>query len=119
MNISPVTIFILPGSEPGGPHGSSIDDIQRSLFGPLQGVAGIREQLSGLTARLPQPPDAMLEQEIPFDVPTELLTTVQHIVAAYLTPAEEKLRRLIALTPEQLHQEWLAARKASPSPSAD
>lgn len=118
MNISPVTIFILPGGDAGSPYNGSTADIQRSLFGPLQGMVSIREQLSGLTARLPQPPDAMLEQEIPFDVPAELLTTVQHIVAVYLAPAEEKLRRLIALTPEQLHQEWRAARNA-PAPTGD
>jgi hypothetical protein len=112
MNITPVTIIVVQGTgEAGVPAGVGAGpELQRSLFGPLDRLISVREQLGGLAARMPEPSAAMLENEAPYDLPTEIATTVQHVLHACIDPAVEKLRHLLAVTPEQLQQQWTAAR---------
>jgi hypothetical protein len=80
----------------------------------------VQELLTRQVARLTEPSEAMLAEEVPFDVPAETLTTVQHVLASYIGPAVERLRQLVAVTPEQLRREWQAAHgSAQPSPAQD
>lgn len=121
MNISPVTIIVLQGQQPGISSGPAADlqNMQRSLLTPLDELMNVQELLTRQAARLPEPSEAMLAEEIPFDISAELLTTVQHVLASYIGPAVDKLRQLVAVTPEQLRREWQTARSSvSPPPPA-
>jgi len=118
MNISPITIIVLQGKEAVVSDGAAAD-MQRSLLAPLDELMNVQELLMRQVARLREPSEAMLAEEVPFDVPAETLTTVQHVLAAYIGPAVERLRHLVAVTPEQLRREWQTAHGyGQPSPPA-
>jgi hypothetical protein len=118
MNISPLTIIVVQEKQAGTSTGP-VADMQRSLLAPLDELMNVQELLAGQVARLQEPSEAMLAEEVPFDVPAELLTTVQHVLAAYIGPAVDRLRHLVAVTPEQLRREWQAAHgSVHPAPPA-
>jgi hypothetical protein len=117
MNISPVTIIVLQEKQAAASGGAAAD-MQRSLLAPLDELMNVQELLNRQLARLAEPSEAMLAEEVPFDLPAETLTTVQHVLDAYIGPAVERLRHLVAVTPEQLVREWQAAHGSVPSPPA-
>jgi hypothetical protein len=119
MNISPVTIIVVQEKQGGASSGATAD-MQRSLLAPLDELMNVQELLTRQLARLAEPSEAMLAEEVPFDLPAETLTTVQHVLDAYIGPAVERLRHLVAVTPEQLAREWQAAHgSGNPSPAHD
>jgi hypothetical protein len=110
MNNSPVTVIVVQGGEFVQPRRIPLD-IRGALAVPIAEMEQVRARLTDLAAWLPEPPEAMLQEEIPFDYNSELLTTVQHVLAAHIDPALDQLRRSSRVTPEQLFADWQAGRK--------
>jgi len=121
MNNSPITIIVVQDKQPGSAdRPAAPTDMQRGLLAPLDELMNVQELLSHHVARLAEPSEAMLAEEVPYDVPAELLATMQHVLVSYIGPAVDRLRHLVAVTPEQLRQEWQAAHgSGQPSPSHD
>ena len=85
----------------------------------LSRVAGTADELESVQSRLrrmadevPEPPDGMLEHEMPYDLHAELLTTLECVAEDDLDGAIEKLRAAAAATPEELRRLWEEAREA-------
>lgn len=116
MQIAPITVIVVQGGRSAIQPPRCPADVRKSLLTPIEELQRIRDRLSGLASWLPEPPEAMLEEEIPFDVSSELLTTVQHVLVSYMDPALERLRRLTTVTAEELGREWQAGRKKPTDP---
>jgi hypothetical protein len=110
MNNSPVTVIVVQGGEFVQSQRIPLD-VRGALAVPIAEIEQVRAHLTGLAAWLPEPPEAMLQEEIPFDFNSELLTTVQHVLAAHIDPALDQLRRSSRVTPEQLFADWQAGHK--------
>lgn len=89
----------------------------------LSQVVGTADELEAIQGRLrrvadeaPEPPDAMLEHEMPYDVYTELLTTLECVAEDDLGSAIGKLRAAAASTPEQLRRVWEEGREMETVP---
>jgi hypothetical protein len=81
----------------------------------LQVIAGellaIEDRLQAIAAELPLSPnrDAMLEGRIPYDVATDLLGTIEVVVADDVRPAFQRLERASQITDEELRQGYSEA----------
>jgi hypothetical protein len=115
MNNSPVTVIVVQGGELVQPQRFPAD-VRGALAVPIAEIEQVRSRLTGLAAWLPEPPEAMLQEEIPFDFNSELLTTVQHVLASYIEPALDELRRSSRVTPEQLFADWQAGKSMPSGP---
>jgi hypothetical protein len=75
------------------------------------------DTMDAIHAALPLPPDLVDRQEHrkPYDVATDVLATVECVLADSLRPAIQSLQRSAQVTDaelEQEYQEWLKRRKA-------
>jgi hypothetical protein len=122
MNFSPVTVIVVHGQDSAAPvlpaNAAGVDDIRTGMSVLLRKLQSARKGLADLAQGLPEPADAMLEEEVPFDVSAEMLTTVQHVLAAYIDPAMDKLSHLTGVTEEQLFEEWQSRKPSPPAPLA-
>ena len=94
----------------------------QDLLGRVVGTANELEAVQGRLRRMadevPEPPDGMLEHEMPYDLHAELLTTLECVAEDDLDGAIEKLRAAAAATPEELRRLWEEAREAETAASA-
>lgn len=75
-------------------------------------LTAIQRRIRRMADEVPEPPDGMLEHEIPYDLRTELLTTLECVAEDNLEGAIEKLRAAASATPEQLRRIWEEGREA-------
>jgi antitoxin component of MazEF toxin-antitoxin module len=80
-------------------------------------MEGLEEHVQEVLTTLPQPSDAALEHEIPYDVDTEVVTTLECVLQRDVAPAIRSLRDAASTTAEALQAHWereRAARQRSP-----
>ena len=75
-------------------------------LGTADELEAIQARLRRLANEVPEPPDEMLDHEMPYDLHTELLTTLECVAEDDLGAAIGKLRTAAAATPEQLRRLW-------------
>jgi len=75
-------------------------------------MEGVKEHMEEVLTTLPEPLDAALEHEIPYDVDTEVVTTLECVLQRDLTPAIRSLRAAAGVTPEDLRAHWERERAA-------
>jgi hypothetical protein len=81
------------------------------------GLRGLGERISALRLRLPEIPDAMLEQAAPYSPEAELAVALEG-VALDLPPLIQRLEAAVAATPERLRADWESARRDAPAGAA-
>jgi hypothetical protein len=81
-------------------------DVMSQVLGSADDLEEIQGRLRRLADEVPEPTEAMLLQEMPYDVHTELLTTLECVAEDNLEEAIEKLRAAAAVTPDQLREHW-------------
>jgi hypothetical protein len=75
-------------------------------------MEGVKEHIEETLTTLPEPVDAALEHEIPYDVDTEVVTTLECVLQRDVTPAIRSLRAAAEATPEDLRAHWERERAA-------
>ena len=78
------------------------------------GLRGLRERVSALRRRLPEIPDAMLEQAEPYSAEAELAVALEG-VELDLAPLIQRLEEAAAVTPERLRADWERGRQEGPA----
>lgn len=81
-------------------------DVLSQVLGTADELETIQGRLRRLANEVPEPPDEMLEHEMPYDLHAELLTTLECVAEDDLGGAIGKLRNAAAATPEQLRRYW-------------
>ncbi|MEA2563221.1 MAG: hypothetical protein QOH06_4725 [Acidobacteriota bacterium] len=81
-------------------------DVLAQVLGTADELEAIQGRLRRLANEVPEPPDEMLDHEMPYDLHTELLTTLECVAEDDLGAAIGKLRTAAAATPEQLRRLW-------------
>jgi hypothetical protein len=82
-------------------------------------MEGLKEHFEEVLTTLPEPSDAALEYQIPYDVDTEVVTTLECVLHRDVAPAIRSLRDAASATPEDLRAHWereRAAREGQPGP---
>lgn len=87
-------------------------DLLSRVVGTANELETVQSRLRRMADEVPEPPDGMLEHEMPYDLHAELLTTLECVAEDDLDGAIEKLRAAAAATPEQLRRLWEEAREA-------
>ena len=82
------------------------EDVMSQVLGTAEELEAIQGRLRRLADEVPEPPDEMLEHEMPYDLHAELLTTLECVAEDDLGGAIGKLRTAAAATPEQLRRYW-------------
>lgn len=82
------------------------EDVLSRVLGTADELEAIQGRLRRLADEVPEPPDEMLEHEMPYDLHAELLTTLECVAEDDLGGAIGKLRTAAAATPEQLRRYW-------------
>jgi hypothetical protein len=82
----------------------TVEEAQGALRVIAGELLGIEDRLQSIAAQLPQSAnrDAMLEGRIPYDVATDLLGTIEVVVADDIRPAFQRLERASRVTDEDL-----------------
>lgn len=93
-------------------------DVLGQVEGTARELEAIQDRIRRTADEAPEPPEQMLEHEIPYDLRTELLTTLECVAEDDLGSAIGKLRAAAAATPEQLRRFWEDAREAESAASA-
>jgi hypothetical protein len=95
-------------SESLTPERWSVTRCREHLWEAACQVLLLVEELESLRVALPLPDDVedRLEHRRPYDPPTEMLTTVETVVANFLTPAQAALEKSAAATEESLGVEF-------------
>ncbi|MEA2602590.1 MAG: hypothetical protein QOF89_3582 [Acidobacteriota bacterium] len=75
-------------------------------------MEGLKEHVEEVLTALPEPADAALEHEIPYDVDTEVVTTLECVLHRDLAPAIRSLRGAATVTPAELREHWERERAA-------
>lgn len=86
-------------------------DLLSQALGTANELTAIQGRIRRMADEVPEPPDGMLEHEIPYDLQTELLTTLECVAEDHLEGAIEKLRAAASATPEQLRRLWEEGRE--------
>ena len=81
-------------------------DVLSQVLGTADELEAIQGRLRRLANEVPEPPDEMLDHEMPYDLQAELLTTLECVAEDDLGGAIGKLRIAAAATPEQLRRFW-------------
>ena len=81
-------------------------DVLSQVLGTADELEAIQGRLRRLANEVPEPPEEMLEHEMPYDLHTELLTTLECVAEDDLGSAIGKLRAAAAATPDQLRRFW-------------
>ena len=69
-------------------------------------LEGVKEHLEQVLTALPEPAESALEHAIPYDVDTEVVTTLECVLQRDVSPALRSLRDAARVTPEQLRAHW-------------
>jgi hypothetical protein len=95
-------------SEPEASERWPITRCREALWEVACQVLLLREELASLKAVLPLADDLdeQLEQKKPYDIPTNMLTTVETVVANFLAPAQAALEKSASATEERLGVEF-------------
>lgn len=75
-------------------------------------MEGLEERIEEVLTSLPEPSDAALEYEIPYDVDTGVVTTLEYLLHRDVAPAIQSLRAAASVTPEDLRAHWEQERAA-------
>ncbi len=75
-------------------------------------MEGLKERFEEVLAELPDPVDAALEHKIPYDVDTEVVTTVECVLHQDVEPGIRSLLGAASVTPEELRAHWERERAA-------
>ena len=86
-------------------------DLLSRVVGTANELETVQSRLRRMADEVPEPPDGMLEHEMPYDLHAELLTTLECVAEDDLDGAIETLRAAAAATPEQLRRLWEEARE--------
>ncbi len=89
-------------------------EVPREAGQIVAALRGLRERVSALRRRLPEIPDAMLEQAEPYSTEAELAVALEG-VALDLAPLIQRLEEAAAVTPERLRADWEVARRDAPA----
>lgn len=81
-------------------------DVLSQVIGTADELEAIQGRLRRLADEVPDPPDEMLEHEMPYDFHAELLTTLECVAEDHLGNAIGRLRTAAATTPEQMRKLW-------------
>jgi len=89
----------------------TVEEAQAALRVMAGELLGIEDRLQAIAAGLPESADrdAMLEGKIPYDVATDLLGTIEVVVADDIRPAFQRLERASRVTEEELRQGYSEA----------
>jgi hypothetical protein len=87
-------------------------DSQRQAALLADEMEGLEERIEEVLTSLPEPSDAALEYEIPYDVDTEVVTTLECVLDRDVAPAIRSLRGAASVTPEDLRAHWEQERAA-------
>ena len=84
-----------------------IEEAQAALQVIAAELLAIEDRLQAIAAELPQSPnrDAMLEGKIPYDVATDLLGTIEVVLADDIRPAFQRLERASTVSDEELRRD--------------
>jgi hypothetical protein len=93
-------------------------DLLSRVLGSANELEAVQGRIRRMADEVPEPPDEMLEHEMPYDLHAELLTTLECVAEDDLDGAIEKLRAAAAATPEQLRRLWEEGREAETEPGA-
>ena len=83
-----------------------IGEVQSELGRVARELQGLRDRLADMAGELPEPAEAVLRAEVPPDVETDVLGTLEVVLNDDLDPALRKLRAAASVTPEELRDEW-------------
>lgn len=97
---------------------TSETDVLGQALGAAKELAAVQARIRRMANQVPEPPDEMLEHQMPYDLHAELLTTLECVAEDDLEGAIEKLRAAAATTPEQLRRLWEEGREAETVPAA-
>jgi hypothetical protein len=75
-------------------------------------MEGLEEHFGEVLTTLPEPSDAALEYEVPYDVDTEVVTTLECVLQRDLAPAIRSLRGAASAKAEELKAHWERERAA-------
>ena len=95
-------------SESETPERWPVTRCREALWEAACQVLLLREELESLTPVLPLPDDLedRLEHRLPYDPATDMLTTVETVVANFLAPAQAALEKSASATEERLGVEF-------------
>lgn len=96
----------------------AVPDLLSRVVGTANELEAVQSRIRRMADEVPEPPDGMLEHEMPYDLHAELLTTLECVAEDDLDGAIEKLRAAAAATPEELRRLWEEAREAETPASA-
>lgn len=84
-------------------------EVQAALAAMTLDLLALEDRCREILARLPRSPneEAMFVGEIAWDLPTELLTTIQCVLEDQLRPAVESLERVSRVSEEDLRRDHL------------
>ena len=83
-----------------------IGEVQSELGRVARELQGLRDRLADMAGELPEPAEAVLRAEVPPDVESDVLGTLEVVLNDDIDPALRKLRAAAAVTPEQLRDDW-------------
>jgi hypothetical protein len=86
----------------------TVEEAQAALQVIAGELLGIEDRLQAIAGQLPQSTnrDAMQEGKIPYDVATDLLGTIEVVVADDIRPAFQGLERASRINDKELKQEF-------------
>jgi hypothetical protein len=83
-----------------------IREVQSELGQLARELESLRDRLAEVVGELPEPADAVLRAEMPADVGTDLLGTLEVVLNDDIDPAIQKLHAAATVTDEQLRDHW-------------
>ncbi len=95
----------------------TVAQAQEALVAAVDQLLGIEDALERVYKGLPPPADLndRHEYEKPFDVATEVLATIECVLADNVRPAIRDLQRVAQVTAEELSRDFFDRRSRGPS----
>jgi len=99
-------------AQEGAPGPLTPAEAQAVLAAMTLDLLALEDRCREILASLPRSPneDAMIEGRIAWDLPTELLTTIECVLEDQLRPAVESLERVSRVSEEELRREFRPER---------
>ena len=83
-----------------------VREVQSELGQLARELESLRDRIAEVVGELPEPADAVLRAEVPADIGTDLLGTLEVVLNDDIDPAIRKLRAAATVTDEQLMDHW-------------